>query len=362
MAWLGYELFASRRAALVAASLLAVSPFAVEYSGEAREYTLWVAVALASSALLLRAARSRRLSDWVGFGVTTAIGLYVYPMMAFVLAAHGVFLLTYPPYRRREALLPFFVSGFMACVAYIPWLFQLWRASATGLHGMGTFMQEKSTFGLTFSNFLHGVTRSMIDLGHFDSEILTTLRRGAGFIGLCIVAYAIIRLIFSESAGKARAFILAFAFIPAMPLLAHDIFVGGAMTGQIRYLSITFAVVPLLLAWLIARPSENERVAAEKRASSLVYLFLLFIGGVSCAIGAQATTWYHKADERSAEVAAYINQSENPVVISEKAIEGDRGNARLLELGFYLHPKYCDSRESALRWMPCRSTLAHRCV
>jgi uncharacterized membrane protein len=39
MAWLALELFRSRRAALIAASLYAISPFAVLYSQEARETT-----------------------------------------------------------------------------------------------------------------------------------------------------------------------------------------------------------------------------------------------------------------------------------------------------------------------------------
>ena len=338
MAWLAYELFASRRTALIAASLFAVSPFAVEYAGEAREYTLWVLVALGSSTYLLRAARMRRLVDWIGFGVTTAIGLYVYPLMAFVLAAQGVCLMGYAPYRRRETLLPFFASGLVACLLYVPWLLQLWQASAAALHGLGAFMQDKASLGSTTLNFTHGITRAVIDLGHFDSQILTEMRRAAGLIGVGLIAYAVLRLMLSESAGKARAFILALVFVPAMPLLAHDIFMSGTLTGQIRYLSVTFGMVPLALAWLIAAPGGAARGVAGKIVSTSIYVFLLLIGTLSCAIASQAITWYHKANERSAEVADYINRSENPVVISDKAIEGDRGNARLLELGFYLEP------------------------
>jgi len=203
---------------------------------------------------------------------------------------------------------------------------------------MGAFMQDNPSIGHTVGDFLHGITRSVIDLGHFNSRILTAGRQAAGLLGLGIIAFATIRLLFSNSSGKARAFILCMALVPAIPLLAHDIFMGGGMTGQIRYFSFTFGIVPLALAWLISTPVSAARPVADAIARTTVYLFLLFIGTLSCAIESQASTWYHKANERSAAVAAYINQSESPVVISDKAVTGDRGNARLLELGFYLDP------------------------
>jgi uncharacterized membrane protein len=56
--WLGLELFRDRWAALLLTAVMAVSPFHVLYAQEARQYSLWTLVIVASSTVLLRAMRS----------------------------------------------------------------------------------------------------------------------------------------------------------------------------------------------------------------------------------------------------------------------------------------------------------------
>jgi uncharacterized membrane protein len=67
MYWLGLELFRSRGAAALAAAFLAISPVAVLYSQEFREYSLWTVAILVMSALFLRAVRSMTPRSWLWF-------------------------------------------------------------------------------------------------------------------------------------------------------------------------------------------------------------------------------------------------------------------------------------------------------
>lgn len=339
MAWLAQELFASRRAAWMAASLFAVSPFAVVYSGEAREYSLWVLITLLSSTFLLKAARTRAWPFWAAFGITTAIGLYVYPLVALVLAAQGVCMLAHAQYRKREVFVPFMLCGIVASICYIPWLFQLWNSAAAGLHGMANFMLRESTFKEIALTFLHGVVHSTVDLGHLDGSLTSVARTVAGSLELAIVTYAMLRLLLRDKVGKSRAFILSMAIVPAAPLVAHDIIAGGMMTSQTRYFATTYSVVALGLAWLFHTSLSASKNRLRASAWTSVYGYFLLTGILSCAIASQASTWYLKANERSAEVAAYINGTESPVVVGDKAVEGDRGVARVLELSYYLKPE-----------------------
>jgi len=82
-----------RRAGLAAALLMAVSPFHIHYSQEARAYSLMVMLALASYLLLVRMMERQtllRLAAWV---VTTALMLLSHNYAAFLVIAQVAFVL-----------------------------------------------------------------------------------------------------------------------------------------------------------------------------------------------------------------------------------------------------------------------------
>ena len=66
--WLGRELFGSARTGQVAAALVALSPFHVQYAQQARPYALWALLVVLASALLLRALRLDRRRLWILYG------------------------------------------------------------------------------------------------------------------------------------------------------------------------------------------------------------------------------------------------------------------------------------------------------
>src|SRR5262249_50320481 len=104
MAWLAFELFRSSRAALIAASLCAISPFGVLYAHEARETTLWAVEILASSALFIRAIRTADTCHWVAYGLTCMVSLYTYPLTALVMVAHFAVVVASPSVRNRTVV------------------------------------------------------------------------------------------------------------------------------------------------------------------------------------------------------------------------------------------------------------------
>ena len=63
------------QAGLWAALLLAVSPFAIRYSQEARHYALLLLFGLLATVLLLRALGRDQRRDWLAYGVAAALGL-----------------------------------------------------------------------------------------------------------------------------------------------------------------------------------------------------------------------------------------------------------------------------------------------
>jgi mannosyltransferase len=120
--WLTVRLLRSSVVGLVAAALVAVSPFAIWYSQEARMYaflllfgTLYV--------LLSWPVLSRRLTGMESFllAVVTAAGLYSHHYMALLMLTFGLFLLWQLGVVQAR-LWTWAAWQVAACIAFIPWL------------------------------------------------------------------------------------------------------------------------------------------------------------------------------------------------------------------------------------------------
>lgn len=125
------EVAQSRSASLLAAALLALSGWQIQYAGEARMYTLGITLALLAAWLLLKAVRTGRLVLWVAYAGTAAAFAYVHYFAVFTLLAHGLFVIGWLIARTRgrpgEILLQprtwqALLSAGLVVLLYLPWL------------------------------------------------------------------------------------------------------------------------------------------------------------------------------------------------------------------------------------------------
>ena len=121
---------------LLAAALLAISPFHIELSQLARPYAFLVLAVTLSWLLLFRALQRGAPLDWVCFSAVTALAMYTHYSAAFVLLAEALVAATWIVRRSgsdgRRALLSF--SGI--AVLFAPWVPVLARLVA-GPRGSG---------------------------------------------------------------------------------------------------------------------------------------------------------------------------------------------------------------------------------
>jgi mannosyltransferase len=85
------EMLWSRDVGLVGALLLAINPYHVQYSQEARHYALMVFLAMTSLIFLIMALKRRGPMLWLGFVLSTSLGLYNH-YFAFLFLAAELFL------------------------------------------------------------------------------------------------------------------------------------------------------------------------------------------------------------------------------------------------------------------------------
>lgn len=115
---LGREIY-DRRTALFAALLLALNPFAVDYSQETRAYAMLLMFGVFASWALVRWCDAPR--SWRRAGVyLVAAGFvaYAHNFGLFLLVAHGAFVMCFVPERR----LPMLAVAAGVLIVYAPWL------------------------------------------------------------------------------------------------------------------------------------------------------------------------------------------------------------------------------------------------
>ena len=106
------------RAGLLAAALVALSPFLIYYSSEGRPYALLVLLVLLATLSLLRALRTMRWTWWLAYAVFACAAAYTHFTSVFPLAGIFLWALLSQPQARRQIVLA--TAG--AVVGFLPWL------------------------------------------------------------------------------------------------------------------------------------------------------------------------------------------------------------------------------------------------
>jgi uncharacterized membrane protein len=137
------------RSASVGLLIAAVAPFYVQYSQEARMYSLLALLMLGATWCYVRGTRSGHDGWWVGLAVCAGLGMYAQQLAAFYLLALGLAALGT---RKRAIIIKMGLAALGAGLIYLPWLLQL----PSQLGKLGAYWIEKpgiAQFLLTFRSF-----------------------------------------------------------------------------------------------------------------------------------------------------------------------------------------------------------------
>ena len=137
---IGRRLFGARTG-LLAAALVAVNPFLVWYSQEARMYALAVLLGALTVLAFHRAVSGDGARHWAAMGIFAAAGLYTHLYTGFLLPALALWLLLNPSALKKHWL-AFGATMAAASAAFVPLALATWRFSGEStpgdpLHGIG---------------------------------------------------------------------------------------------------------------------------------------------------------------------------------------------------------------------------------
>jgi len=121
----GKNIFEDERIGLIAAAVLAFSPFHIWYAQETRMYAMLTCFILISAYFFFRALRFGNRRDWIWFVLTTALALYTDNGAFWYVATISIFFLL-SLRRYKERLTGWLISMAAIGLLYLPWLPFFW--------------------------------------------------------------------------------------------------------------------------------------------------------------------------------------------------------------------------------------------
>jgi hypothetical protein len=194
-------------ASLLAAALLAINPYAVWHSQNARMYAMSLALTLASTWLAIEAMLRKRWLLWAAYVIVSWLCLQTHYYTVFTILVQNVLVIGWALVIRRTPgrLIPWVASQLALALLTLPWLL-LARNTLVGYGGNGDSPALDSMLVRSLSVFAVGETLPMLP------------RTLAGCLAGILAVVAIARLALSGPAGRRTA--VAVAVYLGIPLLA----------------------------------------------------------------------------------------------------------------------------------------------
>jgi uncharacterized membrane protein len=294
---LARELFSDRRVQVLAAALTAVSPIQRIYSEQAREYSLLALLVLLATFAVVRATRTNTIGWWMLYAVLVTAGLYASPFMVYVVPAHCLFVAGVARRNLWPTLIRFAGSAAVAFAAYIPWLYEL-AIHRGDIVASNVWSATRWPVSRLAAKWIFNTGSTFFDLEYIN------LRWGIVLALVAVFAAIAIWRGFREADAQARWCLGAAIVIPAILLVAPDLFFGEHRSAVARYGLPVFVMIPIIAArGLVGRPISATIILAAGLCAS--------------AVGSTHASWWdNDSNADDFQIAAAINKEPHAQVAS----------------------------------------------
>jgi len=328
--WLCLELFGSATVGWIAVVLVAISPFHIVYSQEARPYTLWMLAIVLASAILLWTLRAPKAWKWCLYALAVALGLYTHLLFCMVILSHAVYvfgLAFLRQFREKSPGMREMVScaaaTTCALILFSPWIWVLATHSATAIRRVSWSGQEVGILHL-LGMWAYNYSALFLDTNHalkYIGEPGITVYGAFLLRALTLIPafFAVLHLL-REPTRKTSLFLLPLIILPFLGLALPDLIFGGMRSGGgNRYLAASFLGLQIAIAYWLATGLFGA-VAWQRNAMRGTLAFMLAMGVLSGIIFHRADTWWHKSiGHFNVDVAQFINRAQRPLLIGRSA-------------------------------------------
>ncbi|MBD2328645.1 glycosyltransferase family 39 protein [Alkalinema sp. FACHB-956] len=373
--WLCLELFGSAVYGWVAIGVFAVSPVHLIYAQEARQYGLWTALVLVSSALLLKAIRSSSWQSWGLYALSMLVASYTSLFTLGIAISHCFYILwvdcvagNAEPLRSQSGGVgrSFTFQQLLAFKQRLTWKPLNWKewldgrnrtiACLVSLIGVGVLFTPWLYFMVVSKDTLHQTTNwiglplpwiSSLELfiANF-SRIFIDFNFGFNnpWIYICAIPFLSLQLyslfdLYRTSSKAVWGFVVTLIAGTILLLGLPDLLLGGQRVTVNRYLIPCFVGIQLAVAYCCTHLLLKTWAVSLQWKRGLVIagcIGLMAAGVGSCGVYSQANTWWNKVvNSNYAQIAEILNRSDRPLVVTD----GDIYNpASMVSLSYLLNP------------------------
>lgn len=348
--WLCRELFADRAVAVFFVTLLATSPFHVQYAQEAREYSLWTALILAASAALLMALRQARMRNWILYAAISVVAVLTSPLHLLVIGSHGMFLVwrwrfSSDADRRWWPLPGYLVTfGVMAACAVVtlaPWLWAGIEHRANARDAT-EWMSMSNPWRIMLREWIKTFSRPFVGFAGEEwlyPVIPRPVAYAFSFAALAVTGWSLVTLWLRRAdRNMAAPFVSLIILVSVLALLAPDLLFGGVRSFVGRYMIPAWIGFALAVAAMFAAGCRTPTRAA--RLWSVGLFTLLTVSATSSAVFVAHTGGGKSIVEAAGDdgllAVQEIAASSRPFVISEYVGRWDIRAADTLVVGLLL--------------------------
>ncbi len=298
----------ARVVAKTAAGLLAISPFFVAYSQEARPYSLWILLLLLTTQFLWRSLQTNQWRWWIAYGICLILTMYTSLLTILVVLGQGLAVLLW--HRRR--VYAYGIASAIALSALSPWaivVFTQWQK----LQSNTVWMQIYAPVWATLGTWFYSLAVLFFDVPVAERPLVFVLQVVTATATIALIGYATCVFV-RQTSRQLWGFVLATAFsIPGI-LLLIDLLRSGQAAATPRYLMPTHLVVLLVVAYLLC-----DRLFLKHRSPPkkwrLVTALLLTVSLISCLIP-QPSPYLKSRNLSNAELTALLNEVRSPQLIT----------------------------------------------
>jgi hypothetical protein len=320
-----------RSGAVTAAALVALSPFLIFYSTQARPYALMVFLVLASTLALLIALERDERRWWLLYGVCSCLAMYTQYTAFFVLAAQAAWAFIFRPAGRRSLL----IANGCAAVGFLPWIPTVIRDSQS---------VEIHAYAILDPFTLHTVAHDSAVWAVGQPWVALKAVPGMAAIAIVVIGLALgLSAVAPRVVGRGRLALRARSSIVLPFVLALAAPVGIVLYSLVRpslwdprNLSASWPGLALAVSWLltsVTRPLRFAAVALVAGGFAVGAIRLMFPSNERPDYAAAAETVIHEGAPNSA-VAIVPAPGPGPLAAMDAAFgyAGQPGRA-LLRVG-----------------------------
>ncbi|MCC2630794.1 MAG: rane protein-like protein [Candidatus Paceibacter sp.] len=255
--FLGKQAF-NKRIGIIAATLLAASPFMNWYGNEIRMYSLMTLLAILSQYFFITIYKTRDRDAWIGYFIVNIFGIFTHYFFFFVLVVQVIFFFMYRHLFPQKSLRRFIMIAIILAVLFAPWL--LYVRSLDTVSNASPLLVTPTSVNVfnAFSQFLFGFQNDHLNTILVSLWPLTVL---LGFLALREnkkVSPETIYMLLSILIPVAAAFAISVTLVP--------LFVS-------RYLILTIPALYIAIGWVFSTYPE-----ALRKVLTSILIFTMLAG------------------------------------------------------------------------------------